>query len=103
MLSGEKTLDVIFTKGKGPRLEKLKIIQLIEADLQLMFRIIIGLRNNDAIKINNNVSKYNYVSRKNYSIDDEFLEKGSCVRVTCGVANKYHVFCLTMRYVTIET
>ena len=39
-------------KGKGPRINKLRTIQLIEADIQLIIWIIIGVRNK------NNIEKY---------------------------------------------
>ena len=35
-----KVLDVILEKGKGPIIGKLRIIQLIEADLQMIIRIL---------------------------------------------------------------
>lgn len=62
-------------KGKGLRLGKLRIIKLIETDLQLLFRIIIGLKNNEVIEKNDNMSKFNYGNWKNYSIEDALLEK----------------------------
>ena len=38
-------LDVMIEKGKGPRLGKLQTIQLIEADMQLLIRVFMSLRN----------------------------------------------------------
>jgi len=38
-----KILDIIIEKGKGPTLSKLRTIQLIEADLQMLIRIFIRL------------------------------------------------------------
>jgi hypothetical protein len=71
----KKVLDVILEKGKGPIIGKLRTIQLIEADLQLMMRIFIGLRNDTEIEKDTRLSKYNYGSRPGYSIDVALLEK----------------------------
>jgi len=54
---------------------KLHIIQLIEADLQLLMRIFIGQRNYSKIENDSRVSKYNFSSRPKYSIETELLEK----------------------------
>jgi len=70
-----KVLDVILEKGKGPVIGKLRTIQLIEADLQLLMRIFIGSRNNKNIELDERLSKYNYGSRSGYSIEDAILEK----------------------------
>ena len=51
----EKTLDVIIEKGKGPIIGKFRIMQLIEADLQLLIRIFVGMRNDKLIENNNHV------------------------------------------------
>ena len=51
-------------KGKGPKLEKLRTIQLIEADLQLLMRIFLGLRDNKQMESDERFSKSNYGSRK---------------------------------------
>jgi len=56
-------LDIILEKGKGPILGKLRTIQLIKADLQLMMRIFIGARNDENIAKDKRLSKYNYGSR----------------------------------------
>ena len=40
----KKILNIIIEKGKGPTLRKLRTIQLIEVDLQLLMRIFLGLR-----------------------------------------------------------
>ena len=63
-----KVLDVILEKGKGPVLGKLRTIQLIEADLQLLMRIYIGERNKEVIENDQHLSKFNYGSRANYLI-----------------------------------
>ena len=70
-----KVLDVILEKGKGPVLGKLRTIQLIEADLQLLMRIYIGERNSRNIEDDSRLSKFNYGSRANYSIETAILEK----------------------------
>jgi len=70
-----KVLDIILEKGKGPFLGKLRTIQLIEADLQLMMRIFIGARNDENIAQDKRLSTFNYGSRRYYSIDTAILEK----------------------------
>lgn len=37
-------LDIVIEKGKGTKLGKLRIMQLIEVDLQLLMRICIDMR-----------------------------------------------------------
>jgi len=68
-------LDVILEKGKGPIIGKLRTIQLIEADLQLLMHIFIRGRNDDNIENDQRLSKFNYGSRRNYSIETAILEK----------------------------
>ena len=65
---------MIIEKGKGPVLGKLHIIQLIEADLQLLIRVYLN-RNQEDIEIDQRISKSNYGLWKNYSIDSAILEK----------------------------
>ena len=55
-------------KGKGPVINKLHIIQLIEADLQIIMRIVVNTRNKHAIEKDKRILKYNYGLRSNYSI-----------------------------------
>ena len=62
-------------KGKWPVLSKLRTIQLIEADFQLIMRVFITLRNQEAIKNNRRLSKFNFGSRKSYAIEEALLEK----------------------------
>ena len=62
-------------KGKGLIVEKLRTIQLIEANLQLLMRIFLTLRNVDEIEHNKYLSKFNYGSRKTYTIEEALLEK----------------------------
>ena len=70
-----KVLDIILDKGKGLVLGKLWIIQLIKADFQLLMKTFLQNRNNSNIKQNNNISKFNFGSRRHYSINDILLEK----------------------------
>ena len=62
-------------KGKGLILGKLRIIELIEGDLQLIIRLYVGLRNDQNIKRSKKLSTFNFGSRKNYSIESALLEK----------------------------
>ena len=68
-------LDTMLDKGKGLVLGKLRIIELIEGDLQLIIRMYAGLRNNVNIKKDSRLSNFNFGSRQNYSIESVFLEK----------------------------
>ena len=51
---------MIIEKGKDPVIEKLRIIQLIEVDLQLLMRIFIGLKSEKNLKEDKWLSKENY-------------------------------------------
>ena len=53
-------------KGKGSVLEKLRIIQLIEANFQLIMRIFLDYRINQSIENDMRISKFNFGSRKGY-------------------------------------
>ena len=44
-----RLLNVMLEKGKGPILGKLRTMQLIEADLQLLMRMFVGGRTEGAI------------------------------------------------------
>ena len=68
-------IDTMIEKGKGPYIEKLRIIELIEGDLQLIIRIYIGLRNDKNIQKDKRILHFNFGSRKNYSIQSASLEK----------------------------
>ena len=70
-----KILDVMLEKGKGPLLEKLRTMQLCEADLQLLMRTCIGDRNESTIEEDERILKFNYGSRQHYSIETALLEK----------------------------
>jgi len=54
----DKTLDITIEKGKGPVLGKLRTIQLIEADLQLVMRILVNNRNKNKISFCSDFDKY---------------------------------------------
>lgn len=56
-------LDVMIEKGKGNKINKLRVMQLIETDLQLIMRIF--LRNTIEGRYENNkrLSKHNHGSR----------------------------------------
>ena len=58
-----KTPAVMIEKGKGPVLGKVRIIQLIEADLQLLMRIFVNTRNKGSVEVDERTYKSNYGSR----------------------------------------
>ena len=62
-------------KGKGLIIGKLRMIQLIEANLQLLMRIFLESRIEGFIEKNNRISKFNFGSRKFFSIEEAILEK----------------------------
>ena len=62
-------------KGKELTLGKLRTIQLIEANMQLLIRIFMSLRNKGQIEKDSRLSKCNYGFRKGYSIESTILEK----------------------------
>ena len=66
---------MILDKGKGPIVGKLRMIQLIEADLQLLIRIFLRGKNIRSIEKDIRISKYNFGSQKNYIIEEAILEK----------------------------
>ena len=68
-------LDTMLDKEKGLVLGKLLIIELIEGDLQLIIRLHAGLRNNRNIEKDSRLSKFNFGSRQDYSIESVLLEK----------------------------
>ena len=68
-------LDIIIEKGKRPIIGKLYIIQLIEADLQMIIRIFLPSEGEEIIECNDRFSKANYRLHKNYSIKSAILEK----------------------------
>ena len=62
-------------KGKGPILGKLRVIELIEGDLQTIVRTYVELRNDYSIKNDSRLSHFNFDSRKHYSIESALLGK----------------------------
>ena len=70
-----KVADVMIEKRKGPQLKMLRILETIEAVLQLVMRACLGIRMNERVELDNRLSKHNYGSRKAYSIEKALLEK----------------------------
>ena len=70
-----KKLVVMIEKAKGSVLGKLSTTQLIEADLQLIMRMFVKIRNKGNMETDQRVSKSNHKSRPGYSIEDAILEK----------------------------
>ena len=62
-------------KGKGSTVGKLRIIQLIEANLQMIMRIFMNYRNKEKIESDPRISKANYGSHNRYLIENTILEK----------------------------
>ena len=56
-------MDITTEKGKGPVIDELRTIQLIEADMKILIRIIINKRNRGRIEVDPSISKYNYEPR----------------------------------------
>ena len=50
-------------------------MQLIEADLQLIIRIIVNTQNKNIIELDNQISKYNYSLRMYHLIESTILKK----------------------------
>ena len=53
----------------------MRILEMIEADLQLVMRTFLGARMNEKVELDNRVSKCNYGSRKGCSIENSLSEK----------------------------
>ena len=79
-------VDVITEKGKGSRLHKLRIIQLIEGDLQLLIRILVTQRTAVNAEKSSRLSTANYGNRKNFNIQTAILEK----TLIHNIANSTH-------------
>lgn len=67
--------DITLEKGKGPRIDKLRIIQLIEGDLQLVFRILVSNRTSVNAEKSNRLSAFQFGNRKGFDIQTAILEK----------------------------
>ena len=70
-----KVVDVMLEKEKGPRLKKLRMLEMIEADLQFSIRMFLGTRMNERVESDVRLSKCDYGSRKGCSIENVLLEK----------------------------
>ena len=70
-----KVVDVMLEKRKGPRLKKLRMLEMIEADLQLVMRMHLGSRMNERFDSDNRALKYDHGSRKGHSMENGLLEK----------------------------
>ena len=90
-----KILDAILNKGKGMVLGKLRTITLIEVNLQHVMRMCLNDDEEELIEEDERMSKSNYGSRKNYSIENAILEKRlvmdksliSCKKTTCHLTD----------------
>ena len=60
-------------KGKEPVLGKLRTIELIEADIQILMRIIVNQRNKGKIESSLRITKSNYRLRLKYFIKDVMI------------------------------
>ena len=56
-------LDVMIEKGRGNEINKRRIIQTIEADLQLLMSTYLGIRIEENYENDKRMSKHNYGSR----------------------------------------
>ena len=55
-----KVADVMIEKRKGPRLKKLRTLEMIEAGLQLVMRMCLGTRINEKVESDVRISIHNY-------------------------------------------
>ena len=67
-------LDVMMRKGKGNEINKLRVAQIIEVDIQLLMTFL-GMRIEENYENDNRMSKCNHGSRKGHSIESALLEK----------------------------
>ena len=68
-------LDVMIEKGKGNKINKLRVIQTLEEDSQLMMRIFLRKLIEGRYESDKRLYKHEYWSRKGYSIESASLEK----------------------------
>ena len=68
-------LDATIKKGKGNKINKLRVIQTIDADLQLTMRIFLGSRIAENYENDDRMSNHDYGSRKGHSIESASLEE----------------------------
>ena len=81
-------------KGKGPIIRKLRMIILIEGDLQILIRKYLRLESEELIESDKRFSKANYGSRKNFSIEIAILEK-RLIFSNSILSNKHAIYNLT--------
>ena len=67
-------VEISLKKGKGPVLEKLRCITLIETYIQIRMWITLGSKKEELIEKDTRFSIVNYSSRQNYSIESVILE-----------------------------
>ena len=70
----KQAISLMLEKGSGPRTDKLRIINLIEADLQTAMKVRLQARR-DVLKSNEKMSDHNYGGRKGHTIESPLLEK----------------------------
>ena len=68
-------MEICIEKGKGHILGKLRNLQLIKEDLQIMMRMFLSSDREEIIENDNRFLKANFGSRHNYSIKTAILEK----------------------------
>ena len=68
-------VDIALKKGKGPVLGKLRILTLIEGDLQALMRIFPCAKDCELIENDKRLAKANYRLCKNFSIETAIAEK----------------------------
>ena len=61
-------VDEILEKGKGQNVNRLRILELIEAETKLLMRTFLGVRIDEEHTMNKRWSKYNYGSKKEFYI-----------------------------------
>ena len=66
---------MVLKKGKRLKLGKLRIIQLIKVDFQMLIRVFINDRTKHNIENDERISKENYELYQGYYIDNLILEK----------------------------
>ena len=77
--------DFMLEKVKGSRLKKLRMLETIDACLQLVMRTCLGSRMNERVDSDARISKYDYGSSWGHSIEKKLLEK----RLTIDNAKKW--------------
>ena len=70
-----RCLDMMIEQVKVNKKNKLRVMQIIEADLKLLMRILLGLLIAENYENDRIISKDNCGSREGHSIDSAMLEK----------------------------